>query len=102
MIDIVKITDMTPAALDAQSEVHIDRYVDMGSEEARMLDEDPDLTKKFFKIGVEAGALRIDSNGRVWGLNKTTEVFYPFHTESVSESGITKLIGFRIAKKASN
>jgi hypothetical protein len=94
---------LSPAALDAQSEIKIDRWVDLGSEDQRMIDEDPAFTQKCLRIGLEGGVLSFDSGGRVWGYNKQNGKYYPLHTEFHRVPGQSPmLIGFRQPKKAAN
>ncbi len=88
---------MTPAELDKQSPVKIDRWVDIDSEEAKTLDEDRALTKKMVRIGFEDKWMITDNLGRIWGFNAEKNLFFPFHFENGKE-----LIGYRMAKVAAN
>ena len=87
----------SPAELDAQSKIKIDRWIDIDSEEWRDLDDDPGLTKKFLKIGFKEPAFFFtDTHGRVWGKGENG-FYYPYHFNR----GKT-LIGYRIPTKAAN
>lgn len=88
---------MNPAEFDKQSPIKIKRWVDIDSEEAKALDNDRALTKKMLKIGFEEKFMTLDSLGRIWGINKENNIYYPFHFENGND-----LIGYRIAKKAAN
>lgn len=88
---------MSPAELDKQSPVHIDRWIDLDSQESKDLDPDRALTKKMVRIGFEDKWMITDTLGRIWGFNKEKNIFFPFHFENGKE-----LIGYRIAKNAAN
>lgn len=88
-----------PAALDAQSKIKIDRWVDLDSEEWKSLEDDDAqwATKKFLKVGFREPAFFFtDTNGRVWGKGEDG-LYYPYHFNH----GKT-LIGYRIPTKAAN
>jgi len=95
------VNKLSPDELKAQCPVKINRWIDLDSEDARMLDPDRGLTKKFLKIGMEGGLLFIAKNGEVWGKGRDG-VYFPFHFELEQEGRKSKLIGYRICKKASN
>lgn len=83
--------------LDEQSLVKIDRWVDIDSDECKVMDDDHDFTKKVQRMGFQDPPfLFTDSDGRIWGKGEGDR-FYPFHFEYGK-----KLIGYRISKKASN
>ena len=89
--------ELSPKQLDEQSIVHIHRWVDVYSEECRMMDDDHKLTCHIMKLGFqEPPFLFTDSDGRVWGKGESGRLF-PFHMEYGAQ-----LIGFRLIKKASN
>lgn len=86
----------TPQELDAQNPIKIERWIDLDTEEWREMDDDPGLTKKMMKIGFEAGALFLDSNGRIWGKGEGGK-YYPFHFDRGPKN-----YGYRLPKKAAN
>jgi len=90
---------MNPKFLDSQSEIKIDKWVDVGSEECNLLDNTPDFTKKILKMGFEEPDpyLITDWNGRVWGKPNANGKYFPLHFEYGKQ-----LIGYRISKNASN
>ena len=88
---------MTAKEFDLQSPVKIDRWIDIGSSEAKELDEDLDLAKRIMRIGFEDSWMSTDSLGRIWGFDPKRNIYFPFHFENGKE-----LIGYRIAKKAAN
>lgn len=88
---------MTPAQLDAQCPVKIDRWVDVHSDECKVIDDDLHwFTLKCMKIGFEDGWMFTDSLGRLWGKGKDNKLF-PYHTEYGKE-----LVGYRISARAAN
>lgn len=89
--------ELSPKQLDAQALVHIHRWVDVHSEECRMMDDDHKLTLRIIRMGFqEPPFLFTDSDGRLWGKGENGYL-YPFHMEYGSQ-----LIGFRLPKKAAN
>lgn len=84
----------SPEALDAQSKVKINRWIEMGSEEWRMLDDTPDFTKKILRLGLHHPQpfLFTDTLGRIWGKGSDGKTYYPFHFEHGNQ-----LIGYRIS-----
>jgi hypothetical protein len=94
---------LSPKDLDKQSEISIHRWVEIGSEEHRLLDDDPVFTNKILRMGLrdspnEAAFLCYDSNGRIWSANPNDNgKYYPFHFESGS-----RCYGYRNSKFASN
>lgn len=88
---------MNAKELEAQSPVKIDRWVDVYSEECRMMDDTYDFTKKIMRLGFEDGWMFTDSEGRIWGKDKTGGPCFPFHFEYGNQ-----LIGYRISKRAAN
>lgn len=72
---------MTPEQLDAQSAIKIDKWVDLESEDAKLMDDNRDLTKKMLRIGFEEGVMITDSDGRVWGHDPKGGPWFPFHFE---------------------
>ena len=97
---------LTPAQLDKQSPVKIDRYIDVNSAESKLLDEYRTYTgdgcdllnvKKLLLWALDSGMLFLDSSGRIWGNKQNSDEKYPLHFESGD-----KLIGYRVSKKATN
>lgn len=89
--------DLSPKELDEQSTIHVDRWIDVYSEECRMMDDNHKFTRHIMKVGFQDPPfLFIDSAGRVWGKGNSPN-YYPFHMEYGSQ-----LIGFRLPKKAAN
>lgn len=87
----------SPAALDAQSKIKVHRWIELGSEEWRMLDETPEFTKRIVHLGFQEPAyLFTDLNGRIWGKGEDG-YYYPFHFNKG-----TTIIGYRISKRAAN
>jgi hypothetical protein len=93
---------MTPKEYDLQNKVDINRWIDIDSAEAELLDDNREFTKKCIKLGFEDGGpsnppfLFLDFSGRIWGKGKDNS-FYPFHLEYGKQ-----LIGLKISKKALN
>ncbi len=85
-----------PTELDNQSNVKIHRWVDLDSEEIRMLDDNIDLTKKWYKM-LFGDYMFADSLGRLWCRGETSDKWFPYHFEN---SG--KNYGIRVSKKAAN
>lgn len=89
---------MKPIDLDQQSPIKIDRWIDIGSEEWKELDDNPAFTKKVLRFGLEDGWLFTDSLGRVWGKpQEPNKPHFPFHF-NVGK----KLYGYRLPQKAAN
>jgi|GEM_PF-6108288 len=93
---------LTPKQLDQQSLVHIDKWVDLGSEEHLYMDNDVALTKKWINMGLKDAEtpafLAVDSSGRIWSAKPNEKgKYYPFHFEYGK-----KLIGIKNSKVASN
>lgn len=88
---------MSPQEFDNQSPVKIDRWIDIDSKEAIEKDENRPLTKKMIMIGFEDGWMTFDSLGRIFGKDPKRNIYFPFHFECGKE-----LVGFRMAKKATN
>jgi hypothetical protein len=87
----------TPRELDAQSLIQLDGWVDVDSERWREIDDDPALTKKWLKLGLQEPAyFFLDTEGRVWGRGENG-YWYPYHIDYGK-----KKYGLRIAKKAAN
>jgi hypothetical protein len=87
----------SPKELDAQSHVVILKWVELDSDEWSSLDEDPALTKRLVRLGMQEPAyLFCDFSGRVWGRGENG-TFYPLHFENGKN-----LIGIRISKMAVN
>ncbi len=112
----------TPKELDAQSRVHIDRWIDVDSVECKEIDDGYDLTKKIIRLlfDKEPAYLFADQRGYLWGKgdngyscsyiqNKRDKnirylwgkgdngYFYPFYFEYKNKN-----IGYRLSKKAAN
>lgn len=89
--------ELSPGELDEQSPVHIHRWVDVHSEECRMMDDDHSLTMRIMRMGFqEPPFFFTDSMGRIFGKGEGGK-YYPFHMEYGNQ-----LIGFRLPKKAAN
>jgi hypothetical protein len=87
----------SPAELDTQTKIKVNRWIEVGSEEWRMLDETPEFTKKIIALGFKEPAyLFTDANGRIWGKGEDG-FFYPFHFKQGST-----VIGYRLTKRAVN
>ena len=89
---------MTPMELDNQSPIKIDRWIEVHSQECKELDDGLHwFTLKCINIGFEDGWMIADMHGRIWGRNRETGIYYPFHTEHGKE-----LVGYRLSGKAAN
>lgn len=88
----------TPQELDTQSKIKIDRWVEIGSEEWKDLDDNPAFTKKILRLGLHHPEpfLFTDTMGRIWGKGNDG-TFYPFHFEYGK-----KKLGYRISALALN
>ncbi len=88
----------TPKELDAQSRVHIDRWIDVDSVECKEIDDGYDLTKKIIRLlfDKEPAYLFADQRGYLWGKGDNG-YFYPFYFEYKNKN-----IGYRLSKKAAN
>jgi hypothetical protein len=91
-----KTLELSPSILDEQSEVKIDKWIDINSEECKDKDDNLPLTKKWLKWGIEDNFLFADRNGRVWGKGNEGK-YYPYHLEYGK-----KLYGIRLAQVAAN
>lgn len=81
--------------LDQQSSVVIYKWIDLDSEEYKIIDDNPAFTKKCIKIGFEENFIIPDSLGRLWC--KGSSCYHPFHLE------YGKLYyGLKISAKAAN
>lgn len=89
--------ELSPDFLDKQSKIKIHRWVNIGSEEYRMIDDIPDFTKKCMRIGFEEGFMFADIHGRLWGKDRNKEIYFPFHIDYDGKN-----YGFRVASAASN
>lgn len=69
---------MTPSEFENQSPIKINKWIDIGSEEHRMLDPDYKLAISWFKMLTKSGDLVTDSLGRIWGKSKNNN-WYPYH-----------------------
>ena len=88
---------ISPEELDKQSPVKIDRWVVVGTEEWKSMDDNPDFSKKIIAKGMlEPAFLFTDRLGRIFGRNQVG-YFYPLHFEHGKE-----LIGYRLADRAAN
>lgn len=89
--------DLSPKELDEQSYIYLSGWVDLDSDQWRMVDEDPALTKKWIVMLMrEPAYLHLDSMGRIWCKNNDG-IWCPFHIESMG-----KMYGIRIPQKAAN
>lgn len=87
----------SPKELDAQSKIHIDKWLDVDSEEVKSMDDNYAFTKQCIRLGfVEPAFFAVDSLGRIWGRGEDNR-YYPFHFNKGKE-----LIGYRLSKKATN
>jgi hypothetical protein len=88
----------SPDELDKQVTVQISRWIELYSEECRMIDDNYDFTMKLVKMLLlkEPAYLFTDSSGRIFGKGQDG-TFYPFHTEYQG-----KLVGYKISKRAAN
>ena len=94
--------NISPKELDAQSPIKIDRFVEIGSEEHRYLDDNVEFTKtclKGLKDAPDSPAfLSLDRDGRVWSAKPNEDgKYYPLHFEHGK-----RLIGYRNSKFAAN
>jgi len=90
---------MNTKELDLQSDVVIVKWVDVDSEECKLIDDNIDFTKKIIRLGFQGPDpfLFTDSMGRVWGKQNENGKYFPLHFEYGKQ-----LIGYRISKNASN
>lgn len=87
----------TPKELDAQSKIKVDRWIEVGSEEWKELDDNPSFTKKCIKLGfMEPAYFFADALGRIWGKGEDG-LYYPFHFKSFGA-----IIGYRMSTRAAN
>ena len=87
----------SPKQLDAQSRIIVDRWVDLYSDECKVMDDNYQFTMQCVKLGFQEPAyLAVDFFGRIWGKG-TDNIYHPFHFEYKN-----KLIGYKISKKAAN
>lgn len=88
----------SPQKLDEQATVKIERWIDVGSEEWKEMDDNPSFTKKCIRLGLheQPAFLFTDALGRIWGKGENG-TYYPFHLEHGK-----KLYGLRIAVLAAN
>jgi hypothetical protein len=87
----------TPAELDSQSKVHIDKWLDVDSLECRELDDNHAFAKKCIRLGFQEPAyLFTDSLGRIFGKGENG-YYYPFYFTSYGKN-----IGYRLSKTAAN
>ena len=86
---------LSPKELDQQCRIKISRWVDIFSQECREMDNDHQLTIKWFKL-LQGDTLLTDRDGRVWGKGKDN-YWYPFHFEYGKS-----LIGYRVSARAAN
>lgn len=86
----------SPKELDAQSSVHIDEWVDVGSDKFREIVGDLGVFKYFIRWGFhDPPFLFTDSMGRVWG--HFNNRWFPFHDVVRGRA-----YGYRYATKAAN
>jgi hypothetical protein len=83
-----------PKKLDAQCKIKISRWVDLHSDECKIMDDNYALTKKMYKM-LFGKEMFVDFSGRIWGGGR--DGFYPFHFEYNGA-----LVGYKISKLASN
>jgi hypothetical protein len=87
----------SPQELDRQARIKVDRWVDLYSDEVKMMDDDYQFTMQCVKLGFQEPAyLAVDFHGRIWGFG-VDNIYHPFHFEYKN-----KLIGYKISKKAAN
>lgn len=76
---------MTPAELDAQSPIKVNRWVDVHSDECKIIDDGThDFTLLCIKYGMEDGSMFTDSLVRLWG-KWGNGPCHPFHAEYGSQ-----------------
>ncbi len=86
-----------PQELDAQSKILIKRWIEVGSQEWRELDNTPGFTKMIIReLTKEPAYLFADTLGRLWGKGEDGR-YYPFHFTSFGEN-----IGYRVSARAAN
>lgn len=89
--------------LDDQSEIKIHRWVEIGSEEQRFLDDTPEFTSQILKMGLkdtpeEPAFLCFDSHGRLWSAKANASgKYFPLHFEVNN-----RCYGYRNSKTAAN
>lgn len=96
----------SPQELDAQSPVKIDRWIDVGSQDHKDLDEDRQFTMKLIHMGFDDGGpndpawMYTDAKGRIWGHDPRNpeKPHYPLHFDGPRG----EKIGYRLPKKAAN
>lgn len=94
-LDINKLL-VTPLELDIQSQVKIDKWLDLNSEECKDKDPDIALTKKWLRLGAKENFLFVDVLGRIWGKGDNG-YYYPYHFDYGK-----KVYGVRLAVMAAN
>jgi hypothetical protein len=94
-LNISKI-DLTPQQLDSQCGVVISEWIDINCARAQEIDDDQELSVKWLKIAAEAGMLRVDLFGRLWG-SVGDNVWFPYHFEHGN-----KLVGYKLSSMAAN
>jgi hypothetical protein len=85
----------SPQELDRQCKISIDRWVDIYSEDCKLMDSDHQLTVKWFKMFLN-DALFVDTKGRIFGKGKDGS-WYPYHFEYGKQ-----LIGYKLSAMAAN
>jgi hypothetical protein len=86
-----------PKDLDRQCQISLHRWIDLFSEEAKMLDPDHKLSVEWFKMLTQEPAdLHLDANGRIWMISNNG-IWCPYHFSYGNQ-----LIGYKISSKATN
>jgi hypothetical protein len=85
----------SPKELDDQATTKIDKWLDMYSEDVKLMDDNHELTLKWFKMFF-GNELFNDSMGRLW-FRTEGGLFNPYHFVYGKS-----FYGYRVAKLASN
>ena len=86
---------LSPKQLDTQCHLHMEEWLDIDSPKAKEMDTYYFVTKKWLAIGVEAGMMFLDAQGRVWGNGGAG--WFPYHFEANG-----KLYGYKVCTRAAN
>jgi hypothetical protein len=89
-------TPLTAHQLDLQCPLVMSDWIDIYSERAKELDDDHQLTLKWLKIGVDAGFMFVDNQGRIFGRSEGNK-WYPYHFEAYG-----KKYGYKVSSLAAN
>jgi len=94
----IKITSspLTSMQLDSQSCIQLDGWVEVGSEQAKRLDQDHALAIEWLHMGSQDGWFVVDTQGRIFGKSLDNN-YFPYHFESGD-----KKYGYRMSTLAAN